>query len=391
MWSRLKYFAYVTGLVGLALVIAEDKTKTESHAARFANFGSIGVDGSERTSILKEESNAVENMPKPVTMAKSTQMRTLKLFPKDRKRQLRVRAGQRTGGGGGGANRRDGADAINRQNEKKNRNGTNRRNGNNSRNRNDGASIVNANTVKLNRQADNSERNANRQNGNGRNGDKNRNGISEASGMDANNMKLNSRQKDKDKEQDKVQSNRKSNKKPDQLKLKARKDDESIAETLARTQLKLRPETRIKKRTQQSSASGNNAFPYRYPKIRYVPWNKLSKDTKEIVEKIFGYYEGSWNYMSHIIESKAFSDLTKSQQKNALFLGIDENVWDCFINHYASYNKQDLVRLGLYEHVTTLSNVISKTWEQLSKDEIQAATKLCYSKEVWNKETLGTW
>lgn len=108
--------------------------------------------------------------------------------------------------------------------------------------------------------------------------------------------------------------------------------DESIAEMMSGIQLKFRPSNMPEERTQSIGIVEANPFPYNYPKIRYVPWHDLSKETKDIVEEEFGYNVVSWNYMSHIVESNAFSTFDAKQQKSLLMLGIDENVWDCFIN-----------------------------------------------------------
>ena len=61
---------------------------------------------------------------------------------------------------------------------------------------------------------------------------------------------------------------------------------ESIAETMTRTQLILKPEdSQMRKNKSQLVGSGNrDKFPHRYPKIRYVQWDRLTDDTKEIVE-----------------------------------------------------------------------------------------------------------
>mmetsp|Transcript_15624 Transcript_15624/g.32976 ORF Transcript_15624/g.32976 Transcript_15624/m.32976 type:complete len:399 (-) Transcript_15624:52-1248(-) len=172
---------------------------------------------------------------------------------------------------------------------------------------------------------------------------------------------------------------------------------ETIAESLARTQLHLRPEeetTSIMKTNTQTLSnnqqSGNSPFPHPYPTIRYVPWENLSHDTKQMVVKDFGYTKGSWNYMANVVEGKTFEMLTRNQQESAMVLGMNEDVWDCFINHYTSYSRNELENRGLYQHVRTIVNV-SKPWERLNDDEIHSATELCYSKETWNKLALGTW
>lgn len=139
--------------------------------------------------------------------------------------------------------------------------------------------------------------------------------------------------------------------------------DETIAETLSRIQLKFKPGSQNNKRPMSDSiteTTNNSPFPYRYPEIRYVQWNELSYATKEILETSLGYSKGSWNYMSNEIETKTFNELTTKQQRAANMLGIDGNVWDCFINreswciviitvffslcyeHFAMYNSQSI-------------------------------------------------
>jgi hypothetical protein len=81
---------------------------------------------------------------------------------------------------------------------------------------------------------------------------------------------------------------------------------ESIAETMTRTQLKLRPPPDIPVERTQSMGI--------------------------VAGEEFGYNVVTWNYMSHDIEGSAYSALDPRQQKTLLMLGIDENVWDCFIN-----------------------------------------------------------
>lgn len=378
MWSRLKVFAYVTGILGLAFpcgvgaistlflndfVAEENRTgearnnAKETQAARFAN----SVEGNSLDD-SRRASNAVDHVQMQ-SMAKSVQMRGLTVSHKDQKRQLGVHTGPSTRG------RREGRDDASNSGGVKSAS-RKKRGGN--RNGNDQTQVVNLDDMQMSRQDGNKHRN--RKSNNRRNENENRNGGHELSDVDRNSMNLNKRERNKDKNSNKLDP-------------KGRNNDESIAETWARTQLKLRPELELKKRTHSFRV---NKFPFRYPKIRYVPWDQLSKDTKEIVD-IFGYKAGSWDDMSHIAESRAFSELSTVQQKSALLLGIDKNVWDCFVNHYRAYGEQDLEILGLGEHAKVLSNVQSKWWDQLSKDEIQSATMLCYFEEVWNREALGTW
>lgn len=174
-------------------------------------------------------------------------------------------------------------------------------------------------------------------------------------------------------------------------------EGESIAETLSRIQLKLKPESDRQKlmmmtpKMDPRSSEEGNVFPYGYPKIRYVEWDDLTEWTTGILESSFGYKKGSWNRMSNTIESRDFSSLDDDQQKLLSLMAIDENVWDCFINHYSAYSRKDLQRKGLYDYVTTLTDMSSKKWARLNAEQKSAATQLCYSEDIWDKRTLGTW
>ncbi|KAL3762766.1 LOW QUALITY PROTEIN: hypothetical protein ACHAW5_000202 [Stephanodiscus triporus] len=143
--------------------------------------------------------------------------------------------------------------------------------------------------------------------------------------------------------------------------------DESIAEMMSGIQLKFRPSKMPEERTQAIGVVEANPFPYNYPKIRYVPWHDLSKETKEIVEEEFGYNVVSWNYIAS--SSNAFSTFDAKQQKSLLMLGIDENVWDCFINHYMAYDRGQLEEFGLGRYADTLLAAQSMDWKELSAAE----------------------
>ncbi len=166
--------------------------------------------------------------------------------------------------------------------------------------------------------------------------------------------------------------------------------EESIAASMTRTQLKLRPPPSP---TNQRSPNvvAVNPYPCAIPKIRYVPWNKLTSDTQQIVA-LLGYDRSSWDYTTHsLLEDAPFAAFSESQKKAALFIGIDECVWDCFFNHYRAYSTEMLAELGLDGHVPTILEMQSKYWKDMSDEEKETATKFCYFEEIWNEESLGTW
>ncbi|KAL3762179.1 hypothetical protein ACHAWU_000643 [Discostella pseudostelligera] len=169
--------------------------------------------------------------------------------------------------------------------------------------------------------------------------------------------------------------------------------EESIAASMARMQIKFRspPSSANQRSPGAASTIEVNPYPCALPKIRYVPWNKLTEDTRQIVG-LLGYDSSTWDYKSPVIvEDAPFKAFDESQKKAALFIGIDECVWDCFFNHYKAYSTEELAQLGLDGHVPTMLEMQSKYWKEMSDEEKETATKFCYFEEVWDGEALGTW
>ena len=110
--------------------------------------------------------------------------------------------------------------------------------------------------------------------------------------------------------------------------------NKSIAEIMTRIQLKLRPpsmamdavlEERMEAIDGINVVEMRNPFPYNYPKLQYIPWHNLSIKTKV----------QCWLVELHVdvVKSWAYLMLDAKQWKSLLLLGIDKNIWDCFINH----------------------------------------------------------
>ncbi|KAL7428640.1 hypothetical protein ACHAXH_001893 [Discostella pseudostelligera] len=169
--------------------------------------------------------------------------------------------------------------------------------------------------------------------------------------------------------------------------------EQSIAASMTRMQIKFRsPSSSANQRSPGAASTIEvNPYPCAIPKIRYVPWSKLTDDTRQIVS-LLGYDSSSWDYKSPVVvEDAPFKAFDESQKRAALFIGIDECVWDCFFNHYKAYSTEELAQLGLDGHVPTMHKMQSKYWKDMSDEEKQTATKFCYFEEVWNGEALGTW
>ena len=136
--------------------------------------------------------------------------------------------------------------------------------------------------------------------------------------------------------------------------------------------------------------TSSNDFPYPYPKIRFIPWEKLSPFTKEIMEENFGYSKRNWNALGqNENEHKTCSELKDTQHEAIQLLGWDCNVWDCFINHYKSYTGKQLEGNKLLEHVDVVRSAWVKLWMDLSEQELQSATRLCFTQKVWDVGYLG--
>lgn len=346
MRTKIAAFALVAGVVSHD--IAETAAAYESQAARFAGAGGL----EERRAAPNESLDAKEHVAtegnqaahvaasgrhgadgaraeaadtasdgQKITLAKAMKLRQLKVSsPKDGGRRLGAHRGPRPGGARNFIARtreavRDRLVADSASGDGKDRysygsgKGTNQGQGSE-----DWSSDIQLKLgyTQLGSQGEN-KRNKRKENGK-----YNQNKMTPLSDVvDPSSMVMYKREKNSDKDSKKVELE-------DQL------DGETIAEALTRMQPALRPEVELKKK-RSGRTSVDNGFPYRYPTIRYVPWEELTDDTKEIVGD-FGYNKRSWNGMSHEIEGWAFADLSKGQQESALLLGIDENVWDCFIN-----------------------------------------------------------
>ena len=77
--------------------------------------------------------------------------------------------------------------------------------------------------------------------------------------------------------------------------------------------------------------------------------------------------------------------------------GYDENVWDCWINHYSYYDWDEFIQYEFAEPLIVLGwnqsnwdgdapepESDSKDWIELTVEERTAAEELCYFEEVWD-------
>ena len=87
----------------------------------------------------------------------------------------------------------------------------------------------------------------------------------------------------------------------------------------------------------------------------------------------------------------AFSVISAGQQQNIMALDMDEEMWDCFVNHYDDYWWSELELEGIAEYFEALGwnkrrwnglapnpNTEDMFWRELSATQRSAAKNLCY-------------
>ena len=145
----------------------------------------------------------------------------------------------------------------------------------------------------------------------------------------------------------------------------------------------------------------NAQWPYPRPDKRYQSFQSLSGADQSTAQNALGYTSLTWNVPSeNLIETLGWFYLTASQRAGTQALGITENQWDCFINHYTSYTWDELTAAGLaanYEGLgwnqgtwdgtsdDPLPDSESKWWGQLTEGEKTYARNVCFFQDTWNK------
>lgn len=145
-----------------------------------------------------------------------------------------------------------------------------------------------------------------------------------------------------------------------------------------------------------------NNSPFLYPRVkqRYVEWDTLSADVRAMARASLIYTKQTWNELGTAeIEKRSWEQLTGEQKSNAISLGFYQRTWDCFQNHYRSYEWENLDRdsrdalqvLGWSE--TSWKENAEPTsyengWERLSGSEQDVASYLCFFEDNWDGNSL---
>lgn len=170
--------------------------------------------------------------------------------------------------------------------------------------------------------------------------------------------------------------------------------------------------------------SSINAFDVEYPEYRFRPFSELSKKQKKAAKDL-GYTEASWDtpltadveYSAWYIHQGYYDDYETYYPKrdfdaSAAKLGfVDtedntaEDIWDCWQNHYYSYDWAELVEYDLDSYASALGWT-ETTWDaedladddtpesetkfygELSNEEKTGALGLCYTQKIWDYTSL---
>jgi hypothetical protein len=183
-----------------------------------------------------------------------------------------------------------------------------------------------------------------------------------------------------------------------------------------------------------------------YPSFRFVPWYNVTVSLQLLLKQLLGYDEATWNLpgsinndgvdYSRFWEAQSFSTIQNTASVQVLSavisMGFSKGEWDCWINHYQNFTWTELEALSpIYATVNegeTGDNLVvmgseiqmaMKTfgwtesnwstlermhyffptaeeglgarspWDNLTVTEQAAATRLCYTRELWDRIPLN--
>jgi hypothetical protein len=138
-----------------------------------------------------------------------------------------------------------------------------------------------------------------------------------------------------------------------------------------------------------------------FPFYRYVLWNDLT-DALRMSAVGLNYTQATWELpLANDIESSPWYSLEEIDKSNAAAIGYDENVWDCYQNHYFNYQWIELKAIGVAQYyeafgwdedswngITAEPSGWVESWADLTDDLQDAARELCFFRsEVWDGGT----
>ena len=158
--------------------------------------------------------------------------------------------------------------------------------------------------------------------------------------------------------------------------------------------------------SQNSSQARGPASAIPFPTYRYIVWNQLS-DTAFKASINLAYTGFTWNTPgSAKLEQLAWVTLGEQNQGFAKTIGFNQEVWDCYSNHYDGYTWSELQAISVDQYWAALgwdqsnweSNSsavqpasVNASWADLTSAEQKAASELCYIQETWDGVELVYW
>lgn len=104
------------------------------------------------------------------------------------------------------------------------------------------------------------------------------------------------------------------------------------------------------------------------------------------------------------LEKVAYIDLTTEEKTHVSTLDLNEDKWDCFVNHYNGFYWSNLEDMDVavywkvlgwsessWDDETSLPDTEDMTWDELSSEQQEAAYKLCYFDKSWDWVVLSEW
>eukprot|EP00581_Thalassiosira_minuscula_P033287 CAMPEP_0183786878 /NCGR_PEP_ID=MMETSP0739-20130205/67254_1 /TAXON_ID=385413 /ORGANISM="Thalassiosira miniscula, Strain CCMP1093" /LENGTH=381 /DNA_ID=CAMNT_0026030943 /DNA_START=201 /DNA_END=1346 /DNA_ORIENTATION=- len=139
------------------------------------------------------------------------------------------------------------------------------------------------------------------------------------------------------------------------------------------------------------------------PERRYLAWSELKETERQVAEISLGYSEDTWNKPgSNHKEGSRFDDLEEDEKGGVIMFGLNEEKWDCHINHYLAYWWEDMEELGFDQYLIALgwqqdnwddedlppAETEDLYWEKLTPKQQAAARQLCWFEEVWDGASI---
>ena len=104
------------------------------------------------------------------------------------------------------------------------------------------------------------------------------------------------------------------------------------------------------------------------------------------------------------VEAWSYHDLYEKETVGVLELGMDDEMWDCHVNHYYGYWWEDIEYYGYdlyfaalgwdvdsWDNDAQMPKTEDMYWDELSLAQQAAATQLCYFRDLWDSVSIPEW